>query len=360
MPMAALAAQLRQDGHTVTVFAESSTTRWGMRRPVSRGTHAGGAGAALYRHMFFGDVADMTWDILDLARECEAELIVTDVLMPGGGLAAELAGLPWASLSCSPLPVLDAYRAFIPEPAVACFGPRSIRETLGLPGDDDRNLLGRTSGWLHLIPATPRFAGFPELPAQVPLVGPFAPIPGKRPEPPTRPSTGLPEVAVTSSSNSMAQMTLVHDQYLNAVVEALTGLEVTGLVAHNATGPAPSNVRFVGRTLHEALALFDRCAAVVTHAGWGTVARALLSGLPLVLVPFYGDQQYIAARCADLGVGIVLPAETVTATELREAIRAVIEQPRYRTAAEELAAELTAAAPLATASSLITSRAWAG
>jgi UDP:flavonoid glycosyltransferase YjiC (YdhE family) len=355
-PMAALAARLRQDGHTVTVFAESSLTRWGMRRPVSPGMCASADGAALYRRMFFGDVADMTRDILDLARECEAELIVTDVLMPGGGLAAELAGLPWASLSCSPLPVFDAYRAFIPEPAVACFGPRGVRESLGLPADDDRNLLGRTSGRLHLIPATPRFAGFPELPAQAPLVGPFAVIPEERPGSPKRPPTGPPGVAVTFSGNAMAQMTQVQDRYLNTVVEALTGLEVTGLVAHDATGRAPGNVRFVGRTPHEAL--FDRCAAVVTQAGWGTVARAVLRGLPLVLVPFYGDQPYIAARCADLGVGIALPAGTVTAAELREAIRAVLEQPGYRKAAAELAAEFTAAAPLATASSLITSRAW--
>jgi UDP:flavonoid glycosyltransferase YjiC (YdhE family) len=79
-------------------------------------------------------------------------------------------------------------------------------------------------------------------------------------------------------------------------------------------------------------------------------------GLPLVLVPFHGDQPYIAARCADLGVGIVAaPAETVTAAELRDAIRGVTEEPSYRKAAGELADELREAAPLATASSMITS-----
>jgi UDP:flavonoid glycosyltransferase YjiC (YdhE family) len=78
-------------------------------------------------------------------------------------------------------------------------------------------------------------------------------------------------------------------------------------------------------------------------------------GLPLVLVPFGADQPYIAARCADLGVGIVAPAETVTAAELRDAIRAVIEEPSYRKAAAELAAEWHDAPPLAQASSMITS-----
>lgn len=349
-PMAALAAQLRADGHAVAVFTESDTTRWGLRRPVTPQMYASADGAALYRHMFIGDIVNMSRDIVDLAGECGAELIVTDVLMPGGGLAAELTGLPWVSLSCAPLPVLDSYRAFMPREAVASFAPHSTRESLGLPADDDRNLLGRTSGMLHLIPTTPRFAGFPDLPAHVALVGPLAIAPPERPVPEL---SALPAIAVTSCSNSMAQLTLVQDRYLAAAMKALADLEVTGLVTHEATGRPPANVRFLGRTPHEAL--FDRCAAVVTHAGWGTVSRALLRGLPLVLVPFHGDQPYIAARCADLGVGIALAAETVTAAELRDAVRAVIEEPRYREAAAGLSAELSAAEPLATASLMITS-----
>ncbi|MFC7760434.1 glycosyltransferase [Catellatospora bangladeshensis] len=100
--------------------------------------------------------------------------------------------------------------------------------------------------------------------------------------------------------------------------------------------------------------LFDRASAVVTHAGWGTVCRALVRGLPLVLVPIFADQPYIATRCAELGLGIALDADTVTATELRDAIRAVVEEPRYRNAAQEVAGELRAMAPLATAADLIT------
>src|SRR6266511_3672212 len=278
--------------------------------------YAAADGAALFRHLFLGDVVDMARDIVDVADACGAELIVADVMMPGGGLAAELAGLPWASVSCCPVPVLDAYRTFIPEHAVAAFAPGPTREALGLPAGDDRNLLGRVSGRLHLIPTTPHLAGFPELPAQVALVGPLAPLP---PEP----------------------------------REAPAGLDVAGLVTHDGTGRPPANVTFLGRVPHDEL--LDACTAVVTHAGWGTVSRALVRGLPLVLVPISGDQPYIAARCADLGLGIALAAESVTAAGIRDAVRAVIEEPRYRKAALELAAELRAIAPLATASSLISS-----
>ena len=337
LPMQALAAQLREDGHAVTVFAETPLTRWGLRRPVTPQMHASADAAALFRHMFLGNVADMTRDIADLASASAAELIVTDVLMPGGGLAAELTGLPWVSLSCVPIPELDTYRCFLPPEAGPCFEPSSTRLELGLPADDDRNLLARTSPLLHLIPTTPRLAGFPELPPEVALTGPFLEIPAGLPD---QDHLGLPVVAVTTSSNPKGQFAQIEQRYLKAATQALTSLDLTGLPDHD--------------TPHDEL--FARSDAVITHGGWGTVARALLHGLPLVLVPFHGDQPYIAGRCADLGVGIVAaPAQTVTATELRDAIRGVLEEPSYRKAAAELADELRAAEPLATASSMITS-----
>jgi UDP:flavonoid glycosyltransferase YjiC (YdhE family) len=351
-PMAALAAQLHQDGHQVVVFAESLTTRWGLNQPVPPEMYAAADGGALFRWLFLGDVADMARDIAELAERSAADLIVSDVMMPGGGLAAELTGVPWASLSCSPVPVADAYRTFIPEHAVAAFDPRSTLEALGLPAGDGRNLLGRVSGGLHLIPVTPRLAGFPAVPAQVALVGPFAPLP-PRPQPA---QVGRPTVVVTASTHSVETLggrAFVQDRYLAVAVEALGGLDATGLVTHHGVGRPPANVTFVGRVPHDAL--FDRAAAVVTHAGWGAVSRALVRGLPLVLVPISGDQSYVAARCAELGVGIALASETVTAAELRGAIRTVIEQPRYRAVAAEVAAELRSSDPLATAVSMITS-----
>jgi UDP:flavonoid glycosyltransferase YjiC (YdhE family) len=353
-PMAALAARLRADGHLVGLFAESATTRWRRDRPLPPRMVATADAATLCRHLFLGDVADMTRDIVDRAEADGAELLVADVMMPGAGLAAELTGLPWVSLSCSPVPALDAYRTFIDEPVAAAFDPRSTREALGLPTDDDRNLLGRTSDRLHLIPTTATFAGDPPLPASVALVGPFAPLPaGARPAPPP----GRPVVVVTASTHSLSTLgsrALVQDRYLAAAVEAMGHLDVTGLVTcDRVAGATPPNVRLLGAVGHDEL--FDRSTAVVTHGGWGTVSRALVRGRPLVLVPLCGDQPYIAARCADLGLGIALPAETVTPAALREAIHAVVVEPRFGKAAGELAAELRAMAPLATASALISS-----
>jgi UDP:flavonoid glycosyltransferase YjiC (YdhE family) len=353
-PMAALGGELRALGHTLSEFAESESGRWRLRGPIDPTLVASADGGTLFRRLFLGDVVDMARDIADLARACRADLIVSDVMMPGGGLAARLLGLPWVSLCCSPAPELDSYRRFIPPHAVAAFAAGPTLDALGLPDDDLRNLLGRTSPWLHLIPSTPSFAGYPQLPESVALVGPLAPLPTVSPaaEPAGRPSVVV--TASTAAAATLAGAAYRQDRYLAGVASALGGLDVTGLVTHGAgTIQAPANVRFVGYTPHDEL--FDQASAVITHAGWGAVSRALVRGLPLVLVPIANDQFYIADRCAELGLGIALRPERASATELRAAIQDVLWQPGYRAAATEFAAELRSAPPLATAGSLITS-----
>lgn len=349
-PMAALGGALRAAGHEITTFTEESATRWRHDAPIPPRMYAEAGSDALFRHVFLGDLVAMVHDIVDLAYESGAELIVADVMAAGGSLAAEHIGLPWVSLSFSPIPALDSYRTFLPPHAVGSFAPHAVLAQLGLD-DDGVSLLGRTSPRLHLIPTTPLFAGFPDLPAQVAMVGPFASVPPHR-EPPA----GRRTIVVSSSTNepiTLGARALVQERYVAAAVQALGELDVDGLVTHATVASPPPNVRVLGRTPHEEL--LDRASAVVTHAGWGTVSRALVRGLPLVLVPIFADQPYIAARCADLGLGIALPAETVTAADLRDAVRAVVEEPRYRKAAQEIAAELRGMDPLASAADLITS-----
>jgi len=351
-PMRALGDRLWLLGHAVTEFAATDGGRWQLGGPIPPALLASADGATLFRHLFLGDIEAMTRDIVDAARACGADLIVTDVMMAGGGLAAELLGLPWASVCCSPAPELDAYRRFIPEHAVAAFASGPTLDALGLPGDDERNLLGRTSPWLHLIPSTPGFAGETSMPGTVALVGPLTPMPATPPRPVD--PAGRPTVVVTASTaapETLAGAAYRQDRYLTEVSAALGGLDVHGLVTHRSDGRDPANVDFLGFTPHDEL--FDRATAVVTHAGWGSVSRALVRGLPLVLVPVANDQHYIADRCAELGFGIALRPEQAKAAELRAAIQAVLTEPGYRAAVTEFAEQLRPRPPLVTAAELI-------
>jgi UDP:flavonoid glycosyltransferase YjiC (YdhE family) len=72
-----------------------------------------------------------------------------------------------------------------------------------------------------------------------------------------------------------------------------------------------------------------RCAAVICHAGHGTVARALASGVPVVACPAAGDMSENAARVAWAGVGVSVPRRLTTPRGIRLALRKLLSEPEY-------------------------------
>ena len=85
-----------------------------------------------------------------------------------------------------------------------------------------------------------------------------------------------------------------------------------------------------------------RCAAVVAHAGSGSVIGSLAHGLPLVLVPQGADQFDNAARCAAAGAAVVVRPEELTAEAVRLALRRILDEPSFAEAARAVQAEIAA------------------
>ncbi|WP_342239788.1 glycosyltransferase [Inquilinus sp. OTU3971] len=69
---------------------------------------------------------------------------------------------------------------------------------------------------------------------------------------------------------------------------------------------------------------------------------ALAHGVPMVLLPIGADQPANAERCAALGVARVLDPVGCSPEAVREATRAVLADPAYRSAAERMAQEIAA------------------
>lgn len=83
-------------------------------------------------------------------------------------------------------------------------------------------------------------------------------------------------------------------------------------------------------------------AAVVTHAGHGTLTAALAHGLPVVALPNLGaDQSALAAQVAQLGAGVHLDGDTPGADDVRRAVEQVLTEPSYRRVAQRLADRIT-------------------
>jgi zeaxanthin glucosyltransferase len=88
------------------------------------------------------------------------------------------------------------------------------------------------------------------------------------------------------------------------------------------------------------LEILKRAAAVITHAGLNTTLESLAEGVPLVCIPVGNDQPGVAARVAARGAGVVVPRRKLNVKRLRSAVRAVLEDEKYRCAAREVQASM--------------------
>jgi MGT family glycosyltransferase len=142
----------------------------------------------------------------------------------------------------------------------------------------------------------------------------------------------------------MSSTFMDHADVLQRVTTALGELPVRGLVT---TGPAippasieaPPNVTVVERAPHRDV--LRHAAAVVTHAGHGTVIKTLAAGVPVVAIPLGRDQLDNAARVAHHGAGLRLKAKA-SSEAIAGAVRRVLDEPAFGASAERLAAAIAA------------------
>jgi UDP:flavonoid glycosyltransferase YjiC (YdhE family) len=286
-------------------------------------------------------------------RDLAPDLVVSDVITACGGLAAELMVLPWVELCPHPLyrpskglPPLGSglapgvgVRGRLRDSVMRALTARSWREGLrqrsavrveiGLPAVDP----GPLRRLIATLPAleVPR----PDWPEEAVVVGPlhFEPteavlaVPaGAGPVVVVAPSTA---VIGTRGLAELALQTLIPGEVLPAgarlVVSQLAGPDVA---------VPPWAVVGLGRQDE----LLSHADLVICGGGHGLVSKALLAGVPLVVVPGGGDQWEIANRVARQGSAqLVRP---LTADALVAGVREVLSAPGYREAARRAGASV--------------------
>ena len=148
-----------------------------------------------------------------------------------------------------------------------------------------------------------------------------------------------PLVVLSLSSTYMAQ-----ERVLARAIDGLGRLDARVLVT---TGPAidpaslPAGPNAVVLRSAPHAELFPQAAVVVTHAGMGTVTRALAAGVPLVCLPMGRDQLDVAARVVHANAGVRLGPSAKPAA-IAAAVERVIREPGFRSAAMRVGARLVA------------------
>lgn len=172
----------------------------------------------------------------------------------------------------------------------------------------------------------------PHIPANVHFVGPQLDDPDWAANGDWRPDGDAPLVLVATSSVFQDQTDL-----LRRVADALGHLPVRGLVTTGravdpADVPAPANVRVVQAAPHRAI--LAETAVVVTHAGHGSVLKALAAGVPLVCMPMGRDQKDNTVRVLRLGAGLRVD-KSAPPDRIAAAVQRLLEDPSYAEAARQ-------------------------
>ena len=292
-------------------------------------------------NLFIGAAARrMLPELIGLACQWRADLIVRESLEFAGCAAAEALGLPHASVAAAADSALDRRRDLA--------GPLAgLRRQAGLPADPDGDMVFR---YLHLCFTPPGFDG-PE--ARFPPTARFfahlsTPTPHQD-LPPWLDHLAQRPTVLVSMGTVFHRTPGLHETILAALRDEPVSLLIAlGFDQDPARlGPLPPHVR-VQPTLPQ-VALLPRCAVLVTHGGFNSVKEALAAGVPLVIVPIAGDQPYCASRCQALGAGRVIGPAERDAAAIRAAVRTVLGEPSYRGQARHMRDEFCALPPVAAA-----------
>nr|XP_060639792.1 UDP-glucuronosyltransferase 1A1-like isoform X4 [Anolis sagrei ordinatus] len=100
------------------------------------------------------------------------------------------------------------------------------------------------------------------------------------------------------------------------------------------TGETPPNLgkntKLVKWLPQNDLLAHPKTRAFITHAGSHGVYEGICNGVPMVLMPLFGDQMDNAKRVESRGAGVTLNIIEMTAKDISEALKAVIYDKKYK------------------------------
>jgi UDP:flavonoid glycosyltransferase YjiC (YdhE family) len=282
-------------------------------------------------------------------------LVVHDILTLAPSLAAELEGVPTATLvphvNPVPSPGLPPYALGARMPRTGAGAQlwralgrpieRGLRQGQAELNEARRQLGLRPVDRYHggLSSRLTMFATFPQLeyprawPSEAHVIGPLLWEPpfgdGRLPE-----GDG-PIVLIAPSTAQDPELRL-----LRCALEGLAGEPVRVLASLNSKElppgfRPPANATVVDWVSYSQT--MPHADLVICHAGHGTIVRALASGTPVLAVPHSGDMGENAARVEWAGAGMRLPWRLLTPATLRLAVRRALGEERLRARARELA-----------------------
>jgi MGT family glycosyltransferase len=356
-PAISLSRALAERGHEVIV---ESWERW--RDPVEE---LGLEFAAAEQYTVFpppvpgskdSGAAQAARSLIPFMQERKPDLVVSDILTLAPSLAAEAAGIRWATLIPHPYPQLPEGMPFFASGARA---PRTAAGRafwkawapllrIGLrQGRDELNVQRKAVG---LAPVQ-RFHGgiseglvlvatFPQLeyrrpwPRHVHVTGPMD---FEVPHPDIElPPGDEPLVLVAPSTAKDLEARLVRTALEGLADEPVRVVATTNLMRPSEPIEVPDNAVLVDWVSYSQV--LAEASLVICHGGHGTTVRALGAGVPVLLSPIAGDMAENAVRVAWAGAGLSLPWRMCRPAPLRWTVRRILRDSGFERRAADFSA----------------------
>jgi MGT family glycosyltransferase len=368
-PLLTAARQLRQRGHRVRVMADPAMrdevvaaefdfVTW-RRAPTGRAADPTDFHNVddWLRRVVSDPAADYGADVRDEIGNASADAVLTIDMLFGAVLGAEAAGVPVAMLSPH---VSIRPLAGVPPASSGLAAPKTPQERAEIAAATEQIMevfdgllpgLNRACARLgvptlshamdlfdrpaRVLLAMSRAFDFKAdwLPTNLRYIGPLLDQPSWS-EPWRAPwSTDRPRVLVAGSTGAQGQGELIQK-----IILAMGQLEIEAVAT---SGPnldvetlrAPGNVHLLRSAPHDTV--MQEMSLVISQGGHGTVNRALVNGVPLLILPMGRDQGDNAARVEAKGAGLQLPP-TASETEIASAAARLIFERDFRLTAGRL------------------------
>jgi MGT family glycosyltransferase len=319
------------------------------------------------KYVFIDSAVGQLADLTAILTQFPADVVLADSFFVGASWLHEKGGPVWAQLGVS---ILFAQSGDVPpvgfgwQPSTSQMGKwrdrllkrmlRSLvfgevtayataaRAKVGLDAPMPL-VFDLVSPYLYLASTVPSFE-YPrrDLPPQVHFVGPAVPVRSGVIEPlevlqnlPDRPIVHVTQGTISNDPHQLLIPTFQALADENVSVIATTG---NRSLADIDLSTLPDNARIERYIPYPQL--LPHVDLMITNGGFQGVQAALAHGIPLITAGKTEEKPEIGARVAWSGVGIDLKTQTPKPEQIRQAVRDVLQNPRYRDRARVLQAEI--------------------
>lgn len=268
------------------------------------------------------------------------DIIINDAFHYAGALASEIKNLPWVDcwtagmMHPESIPYLSPVPKYRVNKLLGFFDRRinKIRKSLNLSSKPAGSFL-KPSPWLQLYTSCPEIEpNTPDLGGTAVCIGPCI---GDRKEQ---------AINIDKMFNEkLNQHPLVYVSFgtffnrnkksIRKLISAAEKLKIRMLIStplinmQQHISKTQKNVVLISRAPQRYV--LDRAQLFITHGGNNSVQEALTAGVPMLVTPVAGEQQYNANRVRWLGVGDIIDVTCNSAEDISKQIKRLLENKEY-------------------------------